>query len=60
VIKTRESSLIIGDQSVFIFAFVTDLRAGHMLIFVAVAAHCENAYECHEEQAVEHDGFERG
>jgi len=58
VIKTRESSLIVGDQSVVIFAFVIDLSAGHMLIFVAVAAYSENAYECHEEQSFEHDGSE--
>jgi len=29
-----------------------------MLVFVAVAAHSENAYECHEEQSFEHDDSE--
>jgi len=58
VIKTRESSLIVGDQSVFIFVFVADLSAAHMLVFVAIAAYGENAYECHEEQSFEHDGLE--
>ena len=56
--KTRESSLIVGDQSVVIFAFVIDLSAGHMFVFVAVAAYSENAYECHEEQSLEHDVFD--
>jgi len=43
VINSRESPLIIGDQSVVVFIFAVDLGACHMLFFVTVTANSESA-----------------